>query len=150
MAGIRYLRRRNTTDPAYRSISCHVLMNQTRPRISVLDDDPSICRALARLLKGHGFEVMTFTRGEDFLEACALQAPNCLLLDLHMQDLNGFEVLERIATRHVPAVVMTGNDQPGNAQRVRTLGAFDYLLKPVDKVQLLAAIRGAIHHEPHP
>jgi DNA-binding response OmpR family regulator len=120
-------------------------MDQTRLRISVLDNELKFCRALARLLRTHGFEVMTFTRGEEFRSLALQQLPNCLLLDLHMQDLNGFEVLERISARHVPALVITGHDQPGNAQRVRALGALDYLLKPVNELQLLAAIRAAIH-----
>jgi len=110
----------------------------------VLDDEPKCCRALARLLKTHGFEVVTFTRGEDFLEACVSRLPNCLLLDLHMPGLNGFEVLERIAVRHAPAIAITGQDQPGNAQRVRALDGLDYFLKPVNESQLLAAIRTAL------
>jgi FixJ family two-component response regulator len=115
----------------------------------VLDDEPNFCKALARLLKTHGFEVLTFTRGEELLEACASRVPKCLLLDLHMPGLSGFEVLERIAARHVPALVITGHDQPGNAQRVRALGALDYFLKPVNELQLLTAIQTAIHHEQH-
>jgi FixJ family two-component response regulator len=49
-------------------------MVQTRPFIAVLDDEPQFCKALARLLKTHSFEVMTFTRGEDFLTACTRKA----------------------------------------------------------------------------
>ncbi len=121
-------------------------MDQTRPLISVLDDEPQFCKALARLLKTHGFEVVTFTRAEEFLEACELRLPNCLLLDLHMPGLNGFEVLERIAVRHVPVLVITGHDQPGNAQRVRSLGGLNYFLKPVNERQLLDAVRDALTH----
>ena len=59
-----------------------------------------------------------------------------------MPDINGFEVLERLAAQHlrVPVVVITGHDQPGNAERVRALGALDYLLKPLNESQLLTAI----------
>jgi len=121
-------------------------MDQTWPLIAVLDDEPNFCKALARLLKTHGFEVLTFTRGEEFLEACASRVPNCLLLDLHMPGLNGFEVLERIAARHVPALVITGHDQPGNAERVRVLGGLNYFLKPVNERQLVAAIHDAISY----
>jgi DNA-binding response OmpR family regulator len=77
-----------------------------------------------------------------------LRSPDCLLLDLHMPSPNGFEVLERLATRPVPVIVITGHDQPENARRVRDLGAFDYFLKPVNDHQLLAAIRAAIER-PH-
>ena len=122
------------------------LMDPIHPLIAVLDDDPSVCKALARLLKSYDFEVRTFTHGQEFLQACASQLPNCLLLDLHMQDLSGFEVLERIAARHVPVLVITGHDQPGNAERVRALGALDYFLKPVIELKLVEAIRAAITH----
>jgi FixJ family two-component response regulator len=117
-------------------------MFQNRPLIAVLDDEPQMCKALSRLLKTYGFEVATFALGTELLQACALRLPDCLLLDLHMPDLSGFEVLERLATQHlrVPVVVITGHDQPGNAERVRALGALDYLLKPLNESQLLAAI----------
>lgn len=121
-------------------------MEQTRPLIAVLDDEPQFCKALARLLKTHGFDVLTFTRGEEFLAAWPSRVPNCLVLDLHMPGLSGFEVLERIGGRRVPVLVITGHDQPGNAQRVRALGGLDYFLKPVNERQLVAAIRGALMH----
>lgn len=121
-------------------------MEPTRPLIAVLDDEPRFCKALARLLKTHGLDVVTFTQGEALLAAWASGLPDCLLLDLHMPGLNGFEVLERIAARNVPVLVITGHDQPGNAQRVRALGAMDYFLKPVNELQLLEAIRAAVTH----
>ena len=123
-------------------------MDQTRPLIAVLDDEPQFCRALARLLKTHGFEVMTFAYGKDLLAACASRLPDCLLLDLHMPGLNGFDVLERVAVQHLPVIVITGHDQPGNAERVRALGALAYFLKPINESQLLVAVRDAIHHSP--
>jgi FixJ family two-component response regulator len=119
-------------------------MNEIRPLVSVLDDEPQFGKALARLLKTHGFEVQTFTHVEKFLEACASRLPNCLLLDLHMPALSGFDVLEWIAARRVPVLVITGHDQPGNAERVRALGATAYFLKPVNESHLLTAIRAAI------
>jgi FixJ family two-component response regulator len=124
-----------------------VAVNETRSLIAVLDDEPQFCKALARLLKTQGFEVVTFLRGEEFLAACASRQPDCLLLDLHMPSLNGFEVLERLASRPVPVIVITGHDQPQNARRVQGLGALDYFLKPVNDHQLLEAIRRAIAPE---
>jgi FixJ family two-component response regulator len=119
-------------------------MHETRPLIAVLDDEPQFCRALARLLKTHGLDVVTFTRGDEFLAACVSRLPDCLLLDLHMPDLNGFDILERVAARHLPVLVITGHDQPGNTERVRALGGRDYFLKPVNESRLLGAIRAAI------
>ena len=123
-------------------------MDETWPLIAVVDDEPKFCSALARLLKTHGFDVVTFTRGDDFLAACASRSPDCLLLDLHMPDPNGFEILERVAARHLPVLVITGHDQPGNAERVRALGGLGYFLKPVKETPLLNAIRAAIEHPP--
>ncbi len=114
----------------------------------MLDDEPKFCRALARLLKTYGFEVVTFTDGEEFLAACTSRLPDCLLLDLHMPDPNGFEILERVAARPMPVLVVTGHDQPGNAERVRALGAVGYFLKPVKETQLLAAISAAMEKPP--
>jgi FixJ family two-component response regulator len=121
-------------------------MDETWPLIAVVDDEPKFCSALARLLKTHGFDVVTFTRGDDFLAACASRSPDCLLLDLHMPDPNGFEILERVAARRLPVLVITGHDQPGNAERVRALGGLGYFLKPVKETPLLDAIRAAIEH----
>ena len=121
-------------------------MDETWPLIAVVDDEPKFCSALARLLKTHGFDVVTFTRGDDFLAACASRSPDCLLLDLHMPDPNGFEILERVVARRLPVLVITGHDQPGNAERVRALGGLGYFLKPVKETPLLDAIRAAIEH----
>ena len=119
-------------------------MERIRPLIAVLDDEPQVGKSLARLLKAHGFDVVTFTHGAEFLAATQSWLPNCLLLDLNMPGLDGFEVLERISTRHVPVIVITGRDQPGNVQRVRALGALNYFLKPVNEHELMDAIREAV------
>lgn len=110
----------------------------------MVDDEPQFCRALGRLLKTHDFDVVTFTHGDEFLAACASRLPDCLLLDLHMPDPNGFEILERVAARRLPVLVITGHDQPGNAERVRALGGLSYFLKPVIETQLLDAIRAVV------
>jgi len=121
-------------------------MVQPRPLIAVLDDEPKFCKALGRLLKTHGFEVELFDLGEELLAACATRAPDCLLLDLHMPGINGFQVLERLAALRLPmpVIVITGHDQPDDAERVRALGAVDYLLKPLDESRLLAALGSVI------
>jgi len=119
-------------------------MNKTRPLIAVVDDEPQFCKALGRLLKTHDFDVMTFTHGDEFLEACELRLPSCLLLDLHMPDPNGFEILERVAARSLPVLVITGHYQPDNRERVKALGGLDYFLKPINEAQLLNAIRAAV------
>ncbi len=98
--------------------------------------------ALGRLLKTHGYDVEPFESGDDFLRAVESERPDCMLLDLHMPQTTGFDVLESMSSMHVavPIIVITGHHEPGNAERVRDLGAADYLLKPLDESVLIEAI----------
>jgi FixJ family two-component response regulator len=116
------------------------------PVIAVLDDEPKLRKALRRLLVAHGFAVVTFEHGEDVIEALTAQPMDCLLLDLHMESTNGFDVLEAMAARGLttPVIVITGHGEPDTAARVMTMGAASYLNKPVDESALLAAIGDAI------
>lgn len=111
----------------------------------MLDDEPKMRSALRRLLAANGYEVELFESGDDFLNAAASNGADCLLLDLHMPKTTGFDVLESMSSRHVamPAIVITGHDETGNAERVRRLGAVEYLLKPLDESVLLDAINRA-------
>ena len=122
------------------------VMNQTPPVIAVLDDEPLMRKALKRLLNTHGFRVEAYERGKDFLAALPTHPVDCLLLDLHMPEVNGFDVLTTFQSLPVtpPVVILTGHDEPGSAERARSLSAAAYLKKPVDESALLAAIRLAI------
>jgi len=57
-------------------------MHETRPLVAVVDGELRFCRALGRLLKTHGFDVVMFTHGDEFVAACASRSYDCLLLDL--------------------------------------------------------------------
>ncbi|RYD68508.1 MAG: response regulator [Verrucomicrobiaceae bacterium] len=116
------------------------------PVIAILDDEPKLRKALRRLLVAHGFAVVTFEHGDDLILALSAQPLDCLLLDLHMESTNGFDVLEAIAARGIttPVVVITGHGEPDIASRVMAMGASSYLNKPVDESSLLAAIGEAI------
>ena len=115
------------------------------PVIAVLDDEPQLHKALRRLLVGHGFAVVNFEHGRDALAALEAQPMDCLLLDLHMPEFTGFDVLEGITARRIttPVIVLTGHGEPDTAQRVIALGAVAYLTKPVDEAALLSAISEA-------
>ncbi len=118
--------------------------------IAVLDDESKMRSALRRLLQTHGFDVELFETGEDFLDAAQNHCPDCLLLDLHMPQMSGFDVLGSIHSRHVPTrtIVITGHDEPGNCERAVALGACEYLLKPLDGAILINAIQHAMSHVP--
>ena len=121
-------------------------VNPPQAIVAVLDDEPQMRKALRRLLATHGFRVEAYERGSDFLAGLSSHRVDCLVLDLHMPEVSGFDVMEAFAARHIatPVVVITGHDEPGTAERTRALGAAAFLTKPADESALLAAIRSAI------
>ena len=124
-------------------------MPSAEPLVAVLDDEPQMRKALRRLLTCRGFRVEEYVRGEDFLAALGSHPLDCVLLDLHMPGINGFDVLETLRSRQVPVavIVITAHDKPGTAERVRALGAVDYLTKPVDRDAVLSALAAATSHQ---
>ncbi len=125
-------------------------MPVARPTIGVLDDEPEMRKALRRLLACRGFQVEEYEEGEDVLQGLSSHRLDCLLLDLQMEGVSGFQVLEAFVAGQiqVPVIVITAHDEPGTEARVRSLGAVAYLKKPVDRDTLLSAISAAlIHHE---
>lgn len=126
-------------------------MNEERPFIAVVDDEPAVRKAIARLLRAAGFEVETFGSGDDFLAGLATRVPDCVVLDLHMPGLNGFDVQARLAaepSRPIAVVIITAHDSTETQERAVAAGAAAYLRKPVDAPALLDAIRGAIARNP--
>ena len=121
-------------------------MNPPKPVVAVLDDEPEMRKALRRLLVGRGFCVEEYERGADLLVALGSLTLDCLVLDLHMPEMSGFDVMEALGSRSIclPVVVITAHDEPGTAERVRSLGAAAYLKKPVDRTALLSALHSAI------
>ena len=125
-------------------------VSQTPSVIAVLDDEPQMRKALRRLLGAHGFRVEDYERGNDFLAALPLHPTDCLVLDLHMPEVSGFDVLETFTAQQIttPVVVITGHGESGTAERVLALGASAYLTKPVDESVLLSAIHAALAQLP--
>mgnify|MGYP001317609700 CR=1 FL=1 len=128
------------------------MMSKARPLIAVVDDEKSICSALKRLIRSAGMEVKTYPSGEEFLKTVETRPPDlpdCVVLDLHMPKVSGYEVQSRLAQLgvRVPVVVITGHDTPESSARARANGAAAYLLKPVDDRLLLDAIAAAIESE---
>lgn len=121
-------------------------MPKLRLRIAVVDDEEHVRKAIQRLLRAADMEVETFPSGAEFLDAMQIGEPDCLVLDLHMPGVNGFEVQSRLrqSATLVPVVVITGHDTPEARARALAGGAHAYLLKPVDERTLLDAISAAV------
>lgn len=119
-------------------------MNETV--IHVVDDDPGMRKALARLLRAEGYEVRLFGNAGDLLSCCSAEEINCLLLDVSMPGLTGLELQRRLVRcgATIPIVFLTGHgDIPMTVNAVKA-GAVDFLTKPVDESVLLKAVRCAL------
>jgi FixJ family two-component response regulator len=113
--------------------------------VAVVDDESSVRRALSRLLHIEGFEVETFASGAEFLESLKCHAPDCVVLDLHMPETDGFEVEYQLAQAgsRISIVVITGRDAPEDRERMAGRAVAAFLQKPIDGEVLLAAIKAA-------
>jgi FixJ family two-component response regulator len=114
--------------------------------IAVVDDDPSVRKALARLLAGRAFRADTFASAGEFLASLPAGYPDCLVLDLHMPGMTGLELQRHLAARDlaIPTVVITAHDDAGLARLSRSAGAAAILLKPLDGDALMGAIEDAV------
>jgi FixJ family two-component response regulator len=117
-----------------------------RTLIAIVDDEESVRRALQRLMVSAGFQADSFASGTDFLDSLRAKLPDCVVLDLHMPLVSGFDVQLKLAAeaRQIPVVVITGHDTPESKARVLGAGAAAYLRKPIDDQVLLDAVANAI------
>jgi FixJ family two-component response regulator len=116
------------------------------PLVLVLDDDASVRRALARLIRSAGFEARTFASASDFLENGLLTQPACLVVDVRMPGQSGLDLQETLSAAgwDVPIIFITGHGDVSTSVRAMRSGAINFLEKPVDDQALLDAIREAM------
>jgi FixJ family two-component response regulator len=122
-------------------------MTLNPPVVAVVDDEESVRKALARLIRAAGFQVETYASGSDFLQSVQQhRRPHCVVLDLRMPHVNGFHVQQALTDSgtNVPIVIITGDDSAESRRRALQQGARAYLRKPVDDALLLDAIQTAI------
>lgn len=116
--------------------------------VFIVDDDASVRRSLARLVREGGHAVEAFPSGEEFLAALPFPfvSPCCALIDLQMPGLGGLDVQERLTRldRPCPIVFMSGNGSIDATVRAMRGGAVTFLTKPIDDEDLLAAIEEAL------
>ena len=120
----------------------HQAISQLKPWVGLVDDDASLRAALARALRGHGIRAETFESAEEFLLRVDVGEPECIVLDIHLPGMSGFELQELLAARGAepPIIFISGHDDV-LSQRARVHGTSGHLRKPFDTGALVALIR---------
>lgn len=113
--------------------------------VHVVDDDREVRRSLSFMLGSAQFQSRPFASGSDLVESLDELQPGCVLLDIRMPDMDGFQVMAELASRGVdwPVVVMTGHGEVPVAVRAMKAGAVDFLEKPFEEDVLLGSLERA-------
>jgi FixJ family two-component response regulator len=124
-------------------------MTEPRPAIFVVDDDASVRDAIGNLLDSVGLQAKAFASAEEFLKVNRPDVPSCLVLDVRLPGRNGLEFqdeLEKEGVR-IPIIFITAHGDIPMTSRAMKAGAVDFLPKPFQKQELLAAIRQALDRD---
>lgn len=116
------------------------------PLISVVDNDDSVRESLHGLIRSVGFAVQVFASAEEFLHSDHLHQTHCLILDVRMPGMNGFELQRELAATHceIPVIFITAHGNEAARTEALKNGAVDYLCKPFSEEALLNAIRATL------
>jgi FixJ family two-component response regulator len=115
-------------------------------RVFLVDDQPAILKALGRLLTAAGYEVQAYESAHAFLDSGNAATPGCLVLDLSMPEMGGLALQQALAARAsaLPVIFLSGHGDLDSGIRAMKQGAADFLTKPVDGEQLVAAVQLAL------
>jgi len=107
-------------------------MPDIRPHIVVVDDDEDMNHAIQRLLNAAGFGAATFRSAESLLEQGAGATADCLVVDIHLPGMSGFELCRRLKQdgAEAPVIFITAYDDPANRAEAEASGAAGYFAKP--------------------
>jgi two-component system response regulator MprA len=116
------------------------------PYVAIVDDDGAIRTALGRALRMENYDVDLFEDGLSALKSVQLRAPDAIILDLQLPDIDGLEVCRRIrrAGDATPILMLTARDAVNDRVEGLDVGADDYLVKPFDLAELLARLRALL------
>ena len=114
-------------------------------KVLIADDEVEFASTLVTRLQLRNFDTSMVTTGEEALKAVATLQPDVLLLDLKMPDLDGFEVLARLENNYpeMKVIILTGHGSFDVGHEGMKLGAYDYLMKPIDLTLLTQKIEEA-------
>src|SRR5438093_10811886 len=123
-------------------------MDQAKPRVLVVDDDPLTRSLLSIALQSQAFEVISAGDAGTALEQVRSEVPEVVVLDLRLPGLDGMEALRKFKEMapQLPVVILTGFGDVPSAVEAMRLGAYDFLTKPVDPEKILIVVRRALEH----
>lgn len=121
-------------------------MEKQADLICIVDDDSSVRRALGRMIRSFGFDTQLLASGRECLDGPFVDQAACLVIDVTMPDMDGFELHALLAAsgRHVPTVFISGQNNQKNISKALKVGAIAYLDKPCDANALHEAIDKAL------
>lgn len=114
----------------------------TKPTIYIVDDQPAVCHGLREMLSVLGYEVETYGSARQFLKALDKSRPGCLVSDVRMPGMDGLELMQELARQSIrlPVVLISGHGDVPLAVAAIKAGAEDFIEKPLNDAQLVAAI----------
>ncbi len=123
------------------------MSNQSLPKIFIIDDDISVRRSLALLLKSHGMFTEEYSSAEEFLEAAECEKEGCIILDIFLTGKTGLDLQEEIGSKfnNLPIIYISGQGDIPMSVRALKKGAINFLPKPLDDRVLLAAVEEALN-----
>ena len=123
-----------------------ILLNSNAFVVCLLDDDPSVLKALGRLFASADLQAAMFSDPEEFLHYVRTHRPAVVLIDVHMPKMNGLEVQSqlRAISPSTRVIIFTGKDDPLVRSTAMNAGALAFLTKPFDDEALLTAVRVAL------
>jgi FixJ family two-component response regulator len=124
-------------------------MNDLAPTVFIVDDDPSVLKALGRLMRSAGLNATAFASAQEFLDNHDQNAPGCLVLDVAMPHFNGLELHQMLVAQgcELPVIFLTGHGDIPMSVRAIKQGAVEFFTKPVDDNNLIEAIHDAIEKD---
>ena len=124
-------------------------MSENKAVVFVVDDDPSMRRALDSLLRSVGHDVRLFSSAPEFMQAARVDAPGCLVLDVRLPGMSGLAFQQELTKAGValPIIFITGHGDVPMTVRAMKAGAAEFLTKPFDDQVLLDAVHAAIERD---
>ena len=123
-------------------------MPEPMKRILVIDDLPENVFMLQDRLEHEGYKVLTAYNGKSGIEKAQNEVPDLILLDVMMPDINGFEVCKTLVsdsrTSDIPIILVTAKTDPEDIKEGLDAGAYDYIKKPINKIELLARVKSEL------